>query len=120
MASYRFLEPRPRSVYRQLFIKNTGIRAEVIYRACTALDEFRVPDDDNPRTPDQVAQDYGLPLPAVLEAIEYCRTRPAEIATDYAREERLMEASGMKDPDYKLGGKFKVVPPEEIARILKS
>ena len=36
------------------------------------------------------------------------------------REERLMEASGMNDPDYKYGGKFKAVPPEEVARILKS
>jgi hypothetical protein len=31
-----------------------------------------------------------------------------------------MEASGMNDPDYKSGGKFKVVPPEEVARFLKS
>jgi hypothetical protein len=35
-------------------------------------------------------------------------------------EERLMHASGMNDPDYKYGGKFKFVPPEEVARILKS
>ena len=42
-----------------------------------------------------------------------------EIAQDFEREERLMEASGMKDPDYKHGGKFKVVPPKELARILK-
>jgi hypothetical protein len=31
-----------------------------------------------------------------------------------------MEASGMDQPDYKEGGKFKVVAPEEVARILKS
>jgi hypothetical protein len=31
-----------------------------------------------------------------------------------------MEASGMHDPDYKHGGKFKAVPPEEVGRILKS
>ena len=32
----------------------------------------------------------------------------------------LMHASGMNDPNYKHGGKFKVVPPEEVARILKA
>ncbi len=31
-----------------------------------------------------------------------------------------MEASGMTNPDYKSGGKFKTVPPVEVARILKS
>jgi hypothetical protein len=31
-----------------------------------------------------------------------------------------MQASGMNDPDYKRGGKFKVVPPEDVVRILKS
>ena len=119
MASYRFLEQRPSSAYRQLFIKGTGIRAEVIYRACTALDEFRVADDDNPRTPDRVAQDYGLPLPAVLEAIEYCRSGPAEIAADYAREERLMEASGMNNPDYKNDPKrfYRILSPQQWAEL---
>ena len=31
-----------------------------------------------------------------------------------------MQASGMNAPDYKLGGKFKVMPAEELARVLKS
>ena len=31
-----------------------------------------------------------------------------------------MEASGMNDPDYKYGGKYKAVAPEEIVRILDS
>ena len=53
-------------------------------------------------------------------AIAYRQTDPPEIAEDFKREERLMEASGMNDPDYKQGGKFKVVPPQEVARILKS
>ena len=36
---------------------------------------------------------------------------------DYAREERIMEATGMNDPDYKLGGKYKVLSPQERARL---
>jgi hypothetical protein len=31
-----------------------------------------------------------------------------------------MEASGMNHHDYNYGGTFKVVPPEEVARILRS
>ena len=71
-------------------------------------------------TPEEIATEFELPLEAVKEAIAYCQSNPPEIAQDFVREERLMEASGMNDPDYKYGGKFKVVPPEEIARILKS
>jgi hypothetical protein len=71
-------------------------------------------------TPEEIAAEFDLPLEAVKEAIAYCQSNPPEIAQDLEREERLMEASGMNDPDYKLGGKFKVVPPEEVARILKS
>src|SRR3989442_1479657 len=45
---YRFLEPRPCSNYRQLFIKGRRIRAEVLYRQTVGED---------PRTPEQVADD---------------------------------------------------------------
>jgi hypothetical protein len=31
-----------------------------------------------------------------------------------------MEACGMNDPDYKYGGKYKRLSPEEMARILNS
>ena len=31
-----------------------------------------------------------------------------------------MEATGMNDPDYKYGGKYKILPPGELARILES
>jgi len=71
-------------------------------------------------TPAEIAAEFNLPLAAVQEAIAYCQGNPPEIAEDLQREERLMEASGMNDPDYQRGGKFRVVPPEEVARILKS
>ncbi len=75
---------------------------------------------EEPMTPEEIAAEFNLPLEAVQEAIAYCQANPPEIAQDFQREERLMAASGMNDPDYKYGGKFKVVPPEEVARILKS
>jgi uncharacterized protein (DUF433 family) len=116
---YQFLEQRPKSAYRQLFIKGTRIRAEVVYRACTALEELRATDDEDPRSPEQVAQDYGLPLKAVLEAVEYCRSNPREIAADHAREERLMEASGLNDPAYKTDpkGHYRILSPQEWAEL---
>src|SRR3989442_446801 len=94
--SWKHLEPHPGSLYRQLFIKGTRIRAEVIYGPTV--------DGEPPyMTPEEIAADYDLPLEAVQEAIAYCETNAAIIMADHRREERLMEAHGMNDPDYKLG-----------------
>ena len=60
---YKFLEPRPGSHYRQLFVRGWNLLAEVVYRATL---------DPEPRTPDEVAQDYGIPREAVDEAMDYC------------------------------------------------
>ncbi|MCI0640806.1 MAG: DUF433 domain-containing protein [Gemmataceae bacterium] len=111
-ATWQHLAPNPKSCYKQLFVKGTRIRARVLYGLFMSALE--------PLTPQEIAAEFSLPLAAVQEAIAYCQSNPPEIAQDFAREERLMEASGMNDPDYKSGGKFKVVPPEEVARILKS
>jgi uncharacterized protein (DUF433 family) len=110
--TWRYLTANPNSCYKQLFLKGTRIRARVPYGLFMSALE--------PMTPEQIAAEFQVPLEAVQEAIAYCQGNPPEIAQDFEREERLMEASGMNDPDYKHGGKFKVVPPEEVARILKS
>ncbi len=110
--TWQYLAANPNSCYKQLFVKGTRIRARVLYGMLMSADE--------PMTPEEIAAEFNLPLQAVQEAIAYCRANPPEIAQDLQREERLMEASGMNDPDYKYGGKFKVVPPEEVARILRS
>jgi uncharacterized protein (DUF433 family) len=110
--SWRYLAPNPNSVYKQLFVKGTRIRARILYGLFMSAEE--------PMTPSEIAAEFNLPPEAVQEAIAYCQTNPPEIAQDMQREERLMEASGMNDPDYKRGGKFKVVPPEQLAQILKS
>ena len=62
------------------------------------------------------AADYGLPVDAVKEAIAYCESKPPEIEEDFRREEALMEATGMNEPDYNLGGRYKVLSPQERAR----
>jgi len=112
ITSWKHLAPNPKSAYKQLFIKGTRIRARVVYGMFMS--------DEEPMTPEQIAADFNLPLEAVQEAIAYCQSDPPEIKQDFEREERLMEACGMNDPDYKYGGKFKMIPPEEITRILNS
>ncbi len=106
---WKYLVPNPKSSYKQLFIKDTRIRAEVVYGMTV--------DGSEPMTPEETAEDFGLPLEAVREAIEYCETNPDAIARDHAMEVRLMEATGMNDPDYKYGGKYKFLSPQERARL---
>jgi uncharacterized protein (DUF433 family) len=105
---YVHLAPNPKSAYKQLFIKGTRIRARVLYGwyAC-----------EEPQTPEEIAADYGLPVEAVLEAIAYCESNPPELLEDYAREEALMEASGMNDPDYKYHPSPKLLSPQERMRL---
>ena len=108
--TYQYLELRPTSLYRQLFVKGTRIRAELIYWAHINAEE--------PMTPEELATDYGLPLPAILEAIEYCQSNPPEIAADIVREEAIMAATGQSDPDYKFHPHRKPLTPQEWAHLL--
>ena len=77
---YQHLEPRPCSRYRQLFIKGRKIRADIIHRQTIGLE---------PRTPEQVAEDYDLPLEAVLDAIHYCQHNEPVLRKD--RDDELAE-----------------------------
>jgi uncharacterized protein (DUF433 family) len=106
--SYRYLGRKPKSLYRQLFIKDRWIAARTLYGLSVGEDAM---------TPEEIAADYDLPVEAVREAIAYCESNPPEIHQDWAREEALIEASGMNDPDYKFRGKPRLLPPQEIARI---
>jgi uncharacterized protein (DUF433 family) len=105
---YVYLAPNPKSAYRQLFVKGTRIPARAIYSwyAC-----------EEPRSPEEIAADYDLPVEAVKEAIAYCESNPPELLEDYARQESLMQARGMKDPGYKLHGKPKPLSPQDRTRL---
>jgi uncharacterized protein (DUF433 family) len=106
--NYVHLAPNPKSVYKQLFVKGTRIRARVLYSwyAC-----------EEPMTPEEIAREVNLPIDAVREAIAYCESNPPELADDYAREEALSNAAGMNEPEYKLHSTPKLLSPQEIARI---
>jgi hypothetical protein len=72
---------------------------------------------EDPMTPEAITADYALPIEAVQEAIAYCQSNPPEIREDFEREERIMEATGMNEPDYKVGGKYRILSARERARL---
>jgi uncharacterized protein (DUF433 family) len=104
---WKYLAPNPKSVYKQLFIKGTRIRAEVVYGMTV--------DGSEPMTPQEVAVDFDLPLEVVQEAIAYCEANPQEIEKDHKREETRMEVTGMNSPEYT--GYPKQLSAEEIGRL---
>ena len=107
--TWKYLAPNPKSAYKQLFIRGRRIRARDLFGAYMSVEE--------PMTPMEIAADYGLPLEAVEEAIAYCQADPPEIREDFEREERKMQATGMNDPDYKSGGKYRVLSPQQRAQL---
>ena len=109
ITTWKFLAPNPKSAYKQLFLKDRRIRARDLYGIFMSAEE--------PLTPAEIAADYDLPVAAVEESIAYCQTDPPEIKEDYQREERIMEATGMKEPDYQCGGKYRVLSPQERVRL---
>jgi hypothetical protein len=81
---WKYLVRKPRSAYKQLFVKDRWVAARTLYGQSVGEDA---------RSPGQLASDYQLPLDAVLEAIEYCRSNPPEIREDWEREEGLSKHS---------------------------
>src|SRR5258708_25010806 len=100
--SYKYLARKPKSVYKQLFIKDRWISARTLYGLHV--------NEEMPMTLEEIAANYELPLEAVQEAIAYCESNPPEIASDYAAEEALMEATGMNEPNY--DGRPKLLIPQ--------
>src|SRR4051794_13832228 len=107
--TWKYLDRKPGSSYKQLFVKGRNIAARTLYG--------RYISEEEPMTPEEIAADYNLPLEIVLEAIAYCESNPPEILSDWEAEEAISEASGMNDPNY--NGKPRVLSPQEWARINK-
>ena len=85
---YQHLEARPGSNYRQLWLKGRRIRAAVVDEVVHGPD---------PRTPEEFAQGYEVPLEAVLEALDYvARNRPL-IEQEREREAAKLRARGLLD-----------------------
>jgi hypothetical protein len=73
--------------------------------------------EKEPRSPQQLAENWGIPVEAVEEAIEYGRSDPPEIREDHRKQELLREAIGMNDPAIWRGGQPRPLPTEERARL---
>jgi len=107
--AWKYLERRPGSSYRQLCIKGKRIWAWTLY--CEFLNE------KEPRTPQQLAEDFDVPLEAVREAIEYCQSDPPELREDHRKDEVRREAIGMNDPAIRRTGRPRPLSTEERARL---
>jgi uncharacterized protein (DUF433 family) len=86
---YQHLEPRPGSNYRQLFLKGRRIRAAVVYEAVHGPD---------PRTAEEFARDFQVPLTAVLEALDYAVRNLPLIEQERDREAERLRARGLIGP----------------------
>ena len=65
---------------------NGRIRAEILYRETQGTE---------PLSPERVADEYGLPVEAVLEAIHYCEQNRELLNAERAREQASIEARGL-------------------------
>jgi uncharacterized protein (DUF433 family) len=86
---YQYLEPRPGSNYRQLFLKGRRIRAAVVDEAIHGPDPF---------TPEEFAREYQVPLEAVLEALDYVDRNRTLIEQERDREAARLRARGLHGP----------------------
>jgi uncharacterized protein (DUF433 family) len=107
--TWNHLERRPGSSYQQLCIKGKRIWAWTLY--CEFMNE------KEPRTPEQLAADFDIPLEAVQEAIEYCQSDPPELREDHRKDDIRAEALGLNDPGYKLHGQPRPLLTEERVRL---
>jgi uncharacterized protein (DUF433 family) len=83
---YQHLEHRPGSNYRQLFLKGRRIRAAVVHEAVHGPD---------PYTPEEFAREYGVPIEAVREALDYSAANLSLIASERDREANDVRARGL-------------------------
>ena len=109
--SYKYLVPRPNSVYKQLYVKDRGISARTLYG--------RFVNESSPMTAEQIAADYQLPLEAMMEAIAYCETNPPELGEDREREEAFLKATGRDDASYEEHPYPQLLSPQELASLTR-
>jgi hypothetical protein len=80
---WKYLAPKPKSSYKQLFVRGTRISARTLYGWYAGPE---------PYPPEFIAEQFNLPVEAVLESIAYCESNPPELFRDYALEQALIDA----------------------------
>ena len=84
-AAYKYLEPRPHPWRKILWIK--GRNMHVWHLVATMLRERE--------TPEQTAKNLGLPVEAVLEALDYYQQNKALVGAETEEECRRLRAKGL-------------------------
>jgi uncharacterized protein (DUF433 family) len=85
---YKYLEPRPGSNYRALWLKGRRIRAATVWESVHGPD---------PYTPEEFAENFQVPLEAVLEALDYVDQNPEIVEQDRECEAASLRARGLLD-----------------------
>jgi hypothetical protein len=88
---YRYLGPELGSHYRQFVVTGRGVRAATLYYETLG---------DDARTPQEVADDFDVPLEAVLESIRYCQENAALLRQEYDEDTESIRARGYDKPPY--------------------
>ncbi|MEO0770724.1 MAG: hypothetical protein AAFY72_15080, partial [Cyanobacteria bacterium J06649_4] len=82
---WQYLEPRAESWRDQLYLKGKKLRASNVYFSMLT----------EKMTPEETADDWDLPIEAVLEAIEYCETHTELIDAEAEWERKALDQSGI-------------------------
>jgi uncharacterized protein (DUF433 family) len=98
-SNYKNLGPRAGSAYRQFFVIGTKIRADTLFQQTIG---------DDARSPSEVAEDFRVPLEAVLEAIEYCRENEELLQQEFQEDSASIAAHGYSKSAPPTRGKVKV------------
>jgi uncharacterized protein (DUF433 family) len=79
------------SSYEQFFLKGSKLRAEVLFGETVG---------PGARTPEEVAEDYDVPVEAVYESIRYCQENEDVLDRDRERESASIRAHGWDKPPF--------------------
>ena len=82
---WQYLEERSDSWRKQLYIKGKKLTAFGLWSDMMV----------NSETPEEAAENWDVPLAAVLEVIEYCQTYQQLIAEEANSERRYLEERGI-------------------------
>ncbi len=82
---WQYLEKRPHPWRQQLYFKGRRLKAFDVWMDMMVNEE----------TPEEAADNWDLPLAAVLEAIEYCSTHQELLKREAEEERRYLEEHGV-------------------------
>ena len=84
-AQWQYLEPRPDSWRKQLYMKGRKLTAFTVWSDMLV----------NEMSPEEVADSKDLPIAAVTEAISYCETNRELLEQEAKAERRYLEERGV-------------------------